>query len=78
MITFAVLNTVRPVTFVVAAIYPVHVSIAVSRVCFIVSFVGIACGPFEYTVAPFFIVFVGSLVCVGVANASLPKSFPIS
>lgn len=68
------MNTILPLAFIVATIFPVHLAIAMPIISLVVAFEYIAICPGEGAIAPFLVVLVLTLVLVAVAGALLPET----
>ena len=76
--TISMLDAPDPLTLVTASICPVHLSIPVSFIVFIFSFVDITASPLEYPVAVLFVSVVVTLVAVALgASCTSPLTFSL-
>jgi len=74
------LDPIKPFSFVVTAVIPVHFSEIASEILFVVSFIDVAACPCKDTVSVFFILNILALVFVAVSRTFFPHSvsFPQS
>ena len=77
-LSLPILNPVLPLSPVITAIHPVHLSKSISEVRFVVSFVNIATRPCKHAIAPFLIISVASVVSVAVTHSLLPNPLTVA
>lgn len=72
------LNSVDPITFVVASVNPVHLAVAVPCIAFVIALIDVASGPCIHAVPPLLVVMIPSLIVIAVPDPSLPDPLSIS
>lgn len=77
-LSLSILYSVFPIAFIVASIYPMHLTISASHICLVLSFINIATSPYKGSLAPFLIVPVFPIVPITASYAFLPRPFPVS
>jgi hypothetical protein len=71
------LDSPLPITFVKAAIVPIHLAISMPHVIEVVALVRVTTCPSKNTVTAFFVVGIFTLVFVGFARSTLPNSIAV-
>jgi hypothetical protein len=77
-LSLPILDAVGPPPLVVASIYPVHLSKAIPKICFVVALVDIPTRPCKHSISPLLVVSIVSVISITVTHSFLPNTFTIS
>ena len=77
-LSLSMLYSSAPLAFIKTSITPVHLSIAIPHICFIVTLIDITSRPGKYAITIFLIISILSLIFITIPRALLPKPLAIS
>jgi len=76
--SLSMLNTVDPVSFIICAVHPVHLTKSISKVCLILTFVYVSTKPSKLSISPFLVVLIVAIITIRGSCCSLPSAFSIT